>query len=159
MIDWRLGQPTDDEVSLYSDIVMNLTSNYYCDVLGTELWHGSGSTYADQKIVTIENGFYSTNYLMMPDTLDASSYQIQFGNKDGIFGMSWLPWNVYGIADSDGVYHVKHYYGQTDNVMINPMRKEVLYIKLFTILKLTGITIGTYALIKLMIDLYKRNEK
>ena len=71
--------------------------------------------------------------------------------------MSWLPWNVMAILDkTSGNYNIKTYY-DGGVIYVNPLRSEVLWIKLFTFLKLNGISLGSYALIKFGIKKYRND--
>ena len=145
---------------LYSDLVFNVSAGFYYDLIAdysVPLFKINDTLYVDQTLVSIVSTVmnYGENTLEA-NTMDVADYKKQYGSSDGLFGMAWFPWNVMGLLDANGNYRVKHYYNSDAIVHCNPMRKEVLYIKIITMLKLIGITFGTYALIKLMIDLSRR---
>ena len=153
MLGWSLGAPTTADVYLYSDLV-NSGVNYY-DVAdaSTVVFTANDANYADQTLVKIVSTFmtYGDETLFVT-SFTPTDYSTQFSSSDGLIGMSWLPWNVHGVlsADGSGNYCVKTYYGTLDYVTCNPLRKSALYIKLFTTLKLLGISIGIFALGKLI---------
>ena len=160
MLGWRLGDPTASDIYLYSDLVFSIHGGFYYDLVADSsvpLFKINDTLYVDQTLVSIVSTVmnYGENTLEAT-TMDVADYKKQYGSSDGLFGMAWFPWNVMGLLDANGNYRVKHYYNSDAIVHCNPMRKEVLYIKIITMLKLIGITFGTYALIKLMIDLSRR---
>jgi hypothetical protein len=158
---WMLGAPSASDVYLYSDLAFDNLGGYYdfCTPSNKTLFKVNDATYPDQTLVKVVSTFmYFGADVIQVSTFDPKDYATQFGKQDGLLGMAWLPWNVYGLKDANGNYCVKHYYGTSIYVTCNPMRKEVVYIKMFTILKLIGITFGTYALFKLTYKLIKHEE-
>lgn len=158
---WMLGSPSATDIYLYSDLIFDNNNGYY-DLIGNPsqpLFNFMDTTYSDQTLVKAVSTFMTYgDYTVELSTYDPTDYATLFGKSDGIMGISWLPWNVYGLKNSDGNYCVKHYYAN-QHFKCNPMRKEVLMIKLFSLLKILGITFGTYALFKLTYKLIKHERK
>jgi hypothetical protein len=158
---WMLGSPSATDIYLYSDLVFDNQNGYYdlasdsSNILFTHL----DTTYPDQTLVKAVSTFMTFgDDVIQIDTYDPKDYVTNFASKDGLMGMTWLPWDVYGIKNKDGNYNVKHYYGNTVHVTCNPLRREVLSIKMFTLLKIFGISLGVYALIKLIIHEVKKKK-
>lgn len=156
-----LGHPSEEDIYLYSDLAFNSGGNYYYDFKAdpsTALFKQYDNNYANQKLVNFTS-LYMTygDWVIQVNNYSPEDYSKKFSSSDGLFGMSWLPWNVTGLPNSDGNYCVKYYY-TNPNIAIkcNPMRREVLYIKMFTVLKLFGIGIGFFALIKLIYHFSKK---
>ena len=155
------GHPSAEDIFLYSDLAFNSAGNYYYDFKAdpsTALFTANDTSYANQKLVEYAS-LYMTygDWVIQVNTYSPEDYSTKFSSSDGLMGMSWLPWNVTGLTDSNGNYCVKYYYNNPDiAVKCNPMRKEVLYIKMFTVLKIFGISIGIFALIKLIYHLSKK---
>lgn len=153
---WMLGEPSADDVYLYSDLAFDNNSGYYdfknALTNPAPIFKVNDTTYPDQVLVKVVSTFmYFGSDVIQVSTFSKDEYNTQFAKLDGLFNMSFLPWNVYGLPDENGVYCVKHYYGTSIYVTCNPMRREVLKTKFFTVLKLAGVTIGVFALGKLII--------
>ena len=162
MLGWVFGKPSDNDVYIYSDIVFsNPDSQNFVNIsnLDTVLFTYSNSTaFADQVLAKILSSTMSDgDNVLQPQSLSISQYKALYAKSDGLLNMSWLPWNVMSILDkTSGNYNIKTYYdGGVLNV--NPLRREVLFIKLFMFLKISGISLGSYALIKYGIKKYKND--
>ena len=160
MLGWVFGKPTDNDVYIYSDIVFsNPNSQDFVNISNpnTVLFTYSNSTaFADQVLAKILSSTMANgDNVLQPQILSISEYKALYAKSDGLLGMSWLPWNVMGLSDGTN-YNVKQYYdGGVLN--INPLRREVLFIKLFTFLKISGISLGSYALIKYGMKKYRND--
>jgi hypothetical protein len=163
MLGWIFGAPSNVNVYTYSDLFYGDPTNtdsgmIYYDIANpsTVVFTAYDTTYSDQTLVKIISAIMSGG----DDVLSAASltpiaYSAKYGASDGLFNMSWLPWNVMGLSDGTN-YNVKTYYdGGVLNV--NPLRREVLWIKLFTFLKISGLTLGSYALVKYGLKKYKKD--
>lgn len=155
------GVPTYEDIYLYSDLAFNSGGNFYYDFKAdpsTALFHPNDTSYPNQTLMkTVTACMTYGDWVIQVNTYSPEEYSTKFASSDGLLGMSWLPWNVTGLPDKNGNYCVKCYYSAPDvAVKCNPMRREVLYIKMFTILKIFGIGIGSYALIKLIYHLSKK---
>lgn len=145
MIGWRLGDPTSDEICLYSDIAYAGNFYYFNQSPSTQVLFKQYGTYTkDQKLADLISVLYTTTFEVQSGTWTADDYNKKFGKLDGIFGIPWLPWNVWGLKDANGDYQVKYYPKPTnaDFIQPNPLGRGVLYIKMFTILKMLGISMG-----------------
>ena len=151
MLGWVFGKPSDNDVYIYSDIVFsNPDSQNFVNISNpnTVLFTYSNSTaFADQVLAKILSLTMSDGEnVLQPHSLSISQYKTLYGKSDAMLGMTWLPWNVMGLSDGTN-YNIKTYY-DGGVVNVNPLRREVLWIKLFTFLKISGISLGSYALIK-----------
>ena len=159
MLGWALGNPTEQDIFLYSNLVFSGNGNngYYIfnESPSAPLFTQNGTYADDPTLASLASQFLTYNGSLQVDTFTATDYATEFAKQDGMFGFSWFPWNVYGLpsADVSGSYCVRRYVTGTDYIQANPLCKGVMYIKMFTILKLLGISLGTYALIKLAIKL------
>ena len=160
MLGWMLGNPTQSEIYLYSNIADVGPSGLSFAIFNQQqdiLFKRYGIYKVDQTLADSVSNFFTYDGDIRVDTFNSSDYDSQFSKLDGIFGFSWLPWNVYGLQDASGNYCVRRYfYGPY--IKANPLCKGVLYIKMFTILKLLGISTGTYALTKLLIHYIERRK-
>ena len=169
MLGWALGNPTSQDIFLYSNLAgcTNPSGDgyYIFNQSPSEPLFLLYGTYATDPTLAglVSQYMVSTGWLEI-NTFTATDYATEFAKLDGLFGFSWLPWNVYGLpsADVSGSYCVRRYFSETDYtlyIQANPLCKGVMYIKMFTILKLLGISLGTYALIKLAIKLAEHEGK
>ena len=141
MLGWSFGDPTSEEIILYSDTVYGDSNDVFSS------FRQSDAEYPDQifeklasRVLTYDNTVYAIK-------LDKETYQQTFGGIDGLIG-SCFPWNVMGLKGSDDHYYVKHS-GASGYIAVNPMRWECVTIKGMTILKLLAICYGTYWAVKL----------
>jgi hypothetical protein len=158
---WLLGGPSASDVYLYSDLAFDNQNGYYDFVADPTkpLFTYQDTTFADQTLVQVVSQFMTFgDDVIQVSTFEPKEYATQFASQDGMFGLTWLPWNVYGLKNENGIYCVKHYYGNPIYVKCNPLRREVLMIKLYTILKLLGISFGIFAFIKLTIHLIEKKK-
>jgi len=160
---WILGAPTPTDIYLYSDLYFNGAGGYY-DILsqsGAPLFTTFDTSYPDQTLVKAVSTFMTYgDWTIATIMYDPKDYVTAFASKDGLMGMSWLPWDVYGLKGTDGNYYVKHYYNNSQiSITCNPMRKEVLFTKLLTLLKIFGIGFGLFALLKISYKLIEKHEK
>ena len=65
------------------------------------------------------------------DTFSPSDYATQFGKLDGLMGISWFPWSVYGIKNTAGNYCVRRYYNGTDYIQADPLCSSVLEVSVY----------------------------
>ena len=165
MLGWMLGAPSNVEVYTYSDLFYadptngdSASARDYADIAkpSVVLFTYDDTTYADQTLVKILGAIMmGGDDVLGAASLTPTAYSTLYGASDGLFGRSWLPWNVMGLSDGTN-YNVKTYYdGGVLNV--NPLRREVLWIKLFTFLKISGLSLGSYALIKYGMKKYKKD--
>ena len=165
MTGWMLGAPSNVEVYTYSDLVYSDPTNtdspsgiYYSDIANPSVavFTAYDTLYSDQTMVKIATAIMGGgDDVLGAVSLTPTAYSALYGASDGLFGRSWLPWNVMGLSDGTN-YNVKTYYdGGVLNV--NPLRREVLWIKLFTFLKISGLSLGSYALIKYGMKKYKND--
>ena len=164
MLGWVFGKPTGDEIYMYSDIVYNEQNGTpqgqeYLDIAHSQTVLFTTVNMAYDKILyTIVSSIMTAG----DDTLhfaplSPTDYKQMYGKSDGLLNMSFLPWNPMGILDkATGNYNVKTYWNG-GVVSVNPMRREILFIKLFTFLKISGISLGSYALIKYGMKKYKND--
>ena len=161
-IGWRLGTPTADDIIFYADLV-DTKGNGYSDIMtddGSILFTQYDASYPDQTYEAAVSNALTYNYDLKRINFDATTYSEQFGKIGGLLGMSFLPWSPVGLLDSTtGNYAVKATFDGTKYVSVNPMRREVIMIKLFTVLKIFGISIGSYFLFKLLFKLATKNRK
>ena len=157
-IDWRLGNPTAEEIYLYSDLYFDGGSNSYRDILTDNvLFKQNDATYDDQTLVNVISKVMTYGDMTISKiVLDAKTYETTFSKSDGLFGIAFFKWSPFGLPNSDGNYCLKTYYGTSQYIAVNPMRREVMIIKLFTVLKIFGISVGTVFLIKLLLKLHKK---
>ena len=171
MLSWALGDPTQQELYLYSNLANCISGSIYTYYIFTkspsEPLFTQNDTYADDPtLAKLVSQFFVWKGTIQNSTFTSKEYATQFAKKDGLFGFAWFPWNVYGLpsADISGSYNVRSYSIPLDNVwddyiQANPLCKGSMYIKMFTILKLLGIGIGAYALVKLSIKLAEHESK
>lgn len=144
---WYFGYPTAQEIFLYANLAINLgNSGYY--IFNQDptkpLFTQYSTVYPDAVLVGNVSNDMTYEGSIQVTTFSPSEYATQFASKDGLFGLSWFPWNVYGLTNSDGNYCVRYYYGGTDYIQANPMCWDVLKIKAVTTLKLLGISLGIF---------------
>ena len=163
ILGWVFGNPTGNDVYIYSDIVYanpnnTLTDQTFVDILNpnTIIFNYQSTTYADQVLVKILSAIMSAgDNVLNSQSLSPVQYKQMYSKSDGLLNMSFLPWNVMSVLDkTTGNYNIKTYY-DGGLLNINPLKKEVLFIKLFAFLKISGISLGSYALIKYGMRKYK----
>ena len=156
--------PSNSDVYVYSDLCFSVITTesstvydqleMYVDVLAPtiEVFTPSSTTYPDQILVNIiaqimyrgnlvYKGTYIQDDVLQPAIIEVDDYETQFSKSDGLFNLAFLPWNVMGVLDKTAnVYRVKTYIaGVSTTINVNPLRKEVLWIKFITLLKIAGI--------------------
>jgi len=151
---WRFGEPSQNEIILYSDLAVNISSlgaGYYIfnQDSSKPLFFQYQSYPDDETLANLVSTYLTYNSTVFASTFSPSDYSNEFANKDGLFNFKFFPWNVYGLKNTDGNYCVKNFPDGT-YIQANPMSKSVLLIKMFTLLKLFGISFGMYALFKLL---------
>lgn len=147
---WSFGDPTLEDIVFYSDITFYFDVYEFGDILGdasTKFKQYSASA-PDQKFVGLASSLLLYDNTIRPYVMDEKTYQEKYSQFDGLFG-SYFTWNVVGLQDSDGNYHVKRS-NAFGVIAVNPMRYECVVIKLITLLKIMGIVFGTYYGIKYM---------
>ena len=153
MLGWILGNPTAQDIFLYSNLAINLGTNSYY-IFNQDptqpLFKQYGTYTADPTLAGLVSNAMTYEGGIQVLTLSPADYATQFGKMDGIFGFSWFPWNVYGFTNSDGNYCVRCYYGTNDYIQVNPMCWGVLQIKAITTAKIGAIVLGIYVLLKLL---------
>ena len=157
LLGWSFGNPSFEEVMLYSDFVLNSwigtknnTFTNVSDVSGINPIHSqsSGEAYSDEVLQFIFNGFWGeeTKTRLYLGLMQADEYKVKYAKADGLFGLTFLPWNLHGIHAGDYVYFKRDI--SNNAIMLNPLRSEVLYIKLITTLKIVGVSLPIFLLIK-----------
>lgn len=160
---WFIGMPSNSDVYVYSDLCFSVITTQsstvydqlemYVDVLAPtiEVFTPGSTTYSDQILVNIigqimyRDGKYREGYQMddvlQSGIIDIADYEAAYSKSDGLFNIPFLPWNVMGVLDTTAnVYRVKTYLeGVSTLINVNPLRKEVLWIKFITLLKIAGI--------------------
>ena len=157
-IGWRLGDPTPDDIILYSDMVF--MNGGYTDITtedGSVLFKQYDANYPDQTFESAVSNYLTYNDDLTRTMVDATTYAELHGKNDGLFGMSFLPWSPMGLKSATGNYYLKSTQ-DGKNIPVNPMRREVFMIKLFTIMKIFGISVGGYFLFKLIYKLATRKK-
>jgi hypothetical protein len=143
LLGWSFGEPSAEQVQLYSDYV--LFNHQLFDLINNDNYNPEKGLPKDDKAYkycTYDKATYVKH-------LTISDYKSLYASSDGIFGISFFPWSPVGLKTSDGNYIAKYRYG-LGPIAVNPMRKEVLMIKLITLAKIFGITFGTYYGVKLL---------
>jgi hypothetical protein len=162
MLGWVFGKPTGNDVYIYSDMVFVTIDGKlsFADIANPDVVVFGAYTVlvGNQVLSNILNAIMvDGDNVLLNQTLTPIQYKEAYSKSDGLLGMSFLPWNVMALLDkTSGNYNIKTYYdGGVLNV--NPLRTEVLWIKLFTFLKISGISLGSYALIKIGMRKYKND--
>jgi len=162
MLGWVFGKPTGNDVYIYSDMIFVTIDGKlsFADIANPDVVvFGAYTVLVGNQVLSnilnaimVDGDNVLTNQILTP-----IQYKQTYSKSDGLLGMSFLPWNVMALLDkTSGNYNIKTYYdGGVLNV--NPLRSEVLWIKLFTFLKLSGISLGSYALIKIGMRKYKND--
>ena len=164
MLGWVFGKPTGNEIYMYSDLIYTEISagqagQEYSDIAdpSTVLFTDANLAYNIILTTIVSSIMTAGENTLHSNSLSPTDYKKTYGKSDGLLNMSWLPWNPMGILDkSTGNYNIKTYW-TGDIVNVNPMRREILFIKLFTFLKISGISLGSYASIKYGMRKYKND--
>ncbi len=143
---WMLGDPTPEEVVLYSDLVYS--NGVFYDILLTPETEKSFKQYEidekkDQKLIDVASSALTYSNTSALNIYDVETYQKLYAKTDGLFGIAWLPWNPVGI-EKDNKYYVKLRFGKNTPIKVNPMRKEAVMINLMTMGKILGISLATF---------------
>ena len=146
MLGWSFGDPTSEEIILYSDTVF-ISANYaYHNLLGDPSIQYD-KAYPDQTFVSIVWNVLTYGNTTYAIKLDNETYQETYGHLDGLIG-KYFPWNVVGLKGADGYYYVKRT-AEKNIIAVNPMRWECVAIKGMTLIKLFLTCYGTYWAVKL----------
>ena len=141
---WMLGDPTPEEVVLYSDLVYSDNALYDMFLSPeTSFKQYEKDEKKDQKLIDVASNALTYSNACRIIIYDFPTYQKLYAKTDGLFGFTWLPWNPVGI-EKDTNYWVKLRYDKNTPIKVNPMRKEVLMIKLMTTGKILGISLATF---------------
>lgn len=157
MTGWSLGDPKPADIQLYSDLVWDKT--VFRDIVG-EIVDGFAN-YAkdakDPKLTTIASGALAGENGRHETMMTAEEYKSHFGSDGALLGLGFFPWAPTALV-KNGAYRVITRWDKKESHdvyhQVNPLRSEVLMIKLVTLLKITGIVAGTYYGIK-----YIRNRR
>ena len=164
MLGWVFGKPTGNEIYMYSDIIYNEQNGSpqgqeYCDIAdpSTVLFTELNLAYNIILTTIVSSIMTAGGNTLHSTSLSPTDYKATYAKSDGLLNMSFFPWNPMGILDkTTGNYNVKTYWSG-GVVNVNPLRREILFIKLFTFLKISGISLGSYALIKYGMKKYKND--
>lgn len=128
----------------YSDAVLvGGGSDQYVADIGDEttpLWTGTASTDIQHAI---SQGLFTIGSLQgkIIDEDQANTMNSELN----LFGMSFLPWDKYSIQNIQGQYVYMHGWADDgDKRMINPLRRDVLMTKVFTVAKVAGASALVY---------------
>jgi hypothetical protein len=93
---WLLGGPSASDVYLYSDLAFDNQNGYYDFVADPTkpLFTYQDTTFADQTLVQVVSQFMTFgDDVIQVSTFEPKEYATQFASQDGMFGLTWLPWN------------------------------------------------------------------
>lgn len=159
---WSFGNPTFEEVMLYSDLVINSgashgQNNIFTDVSDAEaknpialITTGHEPAHSDIILQNIISKFWgepppSRLYFGIMNVID---FNDKFKSKQNLFGIPYLSWDKFGILNENGNYYYIKRDMNNQVTKLNPLRRDVLYIKFLTILKILAVFLPTYYLIK-----------
>lgn len=144
-----------EEITLYSDKVQyNHNNNMYVDdalkpsTLSDLSIGSTPSSDLDLSVLTAFQNQSASAETRIYSGYYSDSSALLINKKLNLFGLPFLPWGALVLKGDDGKYYFRYYDNVENKIEFNPLRKEILLMKLQTIAILSGVGFVGYELLK-----------